>query len=322
MLKNSAAILIRMSKRPNNNCPNAILLNKKEVCIGRRGDVKMDTSKMKEVSKYHARITRCIEHCHYFFVIDDLHSVNGTFVNRRKIIRDELAHKDEIVFAGGNQYLMGDQLNNVDNLDCVYRFVLPETEVNFANCQDFDNEFEIDEENIVCCVCFAHYHRIVKLECGHHICVRCLAKWSRSCFESLKTLKCPTCRHKLVHQEIKQDSAEVINGVQHFHSIEPLCKTLNIKRIDEVTKLSIRKPWTIQEREQFWKFNEIVSDSHNLKYGFHWLTECSIQHVLKFNDDELRTLIENIEYRPCTLQDSLLEEALYLVTTKIMKFDQ
>lgn len=322
MMKNTTAFLIKMSGRPNNNCPNTIVLNKNEITIGRRAEVKMDTSKRKEVSKMHACITRHIKYFDCYFTVDDLHSVNGTFVNRRKIIRDELIHKDEIVFAGGNQYLVGDFLQTVDDLDCVYRFIVPETEVDFSSCTDYNNEFDITKENEECCVCFSYAHRLIELPCGHHVCVNCMQKWSLSCFERLHSLRCPYCRTKLPKMEIGKDSAEMVNGVQMVYSVEPLCKTLNVKKVDEIEKLSIHRRWTLQNREMFWDFNEKVFDSHNLKYSFHWLCECSLQQILTFNQEELRNIVENLEGSVKAMPGTLLEEALYLVSKKVMKMDQ
>ncbi|EAX86516.1 hypothetical protein TVAG_274160 [Trichomonas vaginalis G3] len=322
MLANTSAFLIRISDKPNATCPKAIILNKTETTIGRRGDVKMDTTKKKEVSKLHACIHRHIKYFDCYFTIDDLHSVNGTFINGQKIIRDELFHKDEVVFAGGNQYLVGDFLQNRQDLECVYRFILPEIEVDFSKCKDFNDEFSTDTENEECCVCFSHSHKLIQLICGHYVCVSCLSKWSMSCFERLHTFRCPYCRHKLPKMDFGKDSAEMVNGIQIVYSIEPLLKTLNVARSDEVVKLSIRKRWTLQNRESFWSFNQKVSDSHNLRFSFHWLTECTLQQVLLFNEEELKNVICNLEGNIKNTHGKLLEEAVYLIATKIMNLDK
>lgn len=317
-LKNQLAFLIKVSTKLNKNCPNCIILNQAETIIGRRGENKVDTSKGKEISKKHSMITRHIKYFDCYFTIDDLHSINGTFVNNRKIIRQELNHQDRVIFGGGNQYYVGDYLKNPQEPECIFMFVYPEIEVDFSQCKDFNDDFEEQNENEECCVCFSAAHRIKKLACGHFCCMNCLNKWHATCSEKLKTLTCPICRAKLPKEDIGHDSADIVHGIQIVRSIAPLCRTLGVKNVKEIQELSITKRWTLQKKEKFWDLHEKIFEFHNLRHSFHALTNCSLQTMIKCNEMEARAVIENLDGNLRNLPNSHLREAIYLTATKVM----
>ena len=50
------------------------------------------------------------------FELQDLKSLNGTFVNDVRVTRKELCHGDEIVFSGGNAVRKGKKKRQKTNL--------------------------------------------------------------------------------------------------------------------------------------------------------------------------------------------------------------
>lgn len=311
------ALLIRTSNIVNEKCPKCVLINQNRIRIGRHGDVRMDTNAGKEISKRHAEITRTLKRGVIRFFIEDLDSVNGTFVNCRKILKQQLVSKDDIIFGGGNRYCFGDILPQPEESECMYRFIIPYTPANFSQCLDFD--MEITDDGIdECCICYTKRHKMQQLSCGHSFCVACLAHWAKECSKSMRPIVCPVCRCPFTRTEIENDQPIIQNGVEIVRSIEPLLHMLSVKSVKEVQELDISKQWDQQKKEKFWRMNEIVNDFHSFKRSFHTLVNATYYQVLLLNEDQLKTVIVNLDGNLDELTEGLMEEAITRVAVMIM----
>ena len=277
----------------------------------------MDTNAGKEVSKKHAEITRRIKRGVIRFSIEDLDSVNGTFVNCRKILKQQLHSKDDIIFGGGNRYCFGDIIPEPENSECLYRFIIPYQPVDFSQCLDFDIEITDDGAD-ECCICYTKRHKMQQLSCGHSFCVACLAHWAKECSKSMKPIACPICRCPFTRTEIENDAPIVQNGIEIVKSIEPLLHTLSVKSVKEIQELDISKPWDQQKKEKFWKMNEIVTDFHTLKRSFHSLVNATYWQILQLNEEQLKATIINLDGNLNELEDNLMEEAIARVAVMVM----
>ena len=318
MIKNGIAFLIRTSMIENPKCPKAIILNKNKILIGRRADIRMDTNSGKEVSKKHAEITRKIKRGSACFIIEDLDSVNGTFVNQRKILKQTLTHKDDIVFAGGNKYCFGDILQEPEKAECAYRFVIPPMPVDFRYCTDFDIVLQDKDKQEECCVCYTKHHKMHQLPCGHSFCVGCLSHWARVCSQNMRQVVCPVCRRPFTRSEVENDAPIIEDGVEIIKLVEPLLQTINASSVAEVKEVVIDKLWDQQKKEKFWKYQEIVSDLHTLKRSFHSLVHASYWQILKMDDDQLKNVILNLDGTLEDITGTLLEEAIARVAIMVM----
>ena len=313
------AFLVRISKIENRKCPPAIIVNRDSTRIGRHWDIKMDTNAGKEISKKHAIIHRCYCSGNISYILEDNGSVNGTFVNGRKILKLKLNSKDEVVFGGGNKYSFGDAMEKPEESECLYKFFLPQVPVDLTYCKDLNLVLDDSSCNEDCCICYSTSHRMQKLHCGHSFCVACLAKWARTCSKSMKPIVCPICRAPFQKAEIENDRAEIVNGIEEIKSIEPLLRTLAVYSIEEVKQLDITKPWDDERKQKFWKYNELVTDLHSIRRIFHTLVKVMYQQILMMNKANLETLITNLDGNVEEAQSCLKETAIALVALKVMK---
>ena len=145
-------LLINISIHEGNNCPKSIILKEKETIIGRKGDIIIDTNRKKEISKKHAIIYKKKNHLHIEWIIQDLGSLNGTFVNDRKVLKQNIKHKDIIVFGCNDQIHFGD-IVDLKNSECRYLFIIPSLEINFDQCIDYNNIIDLNNEKENCSIC-------------------------------------------------------------------------------------------------------------------------------------------------------------------------
>ena len=315
------AFLVRISKVENHKCPHCIIISKDTTKIGRHWDIHLDTNVGKEISKKHALIHRCYYNGDIHFIIEDNNSVNGTFVNGKKILKQKLKSKDTVIFGGGNKYKLGDIIEKQEDSECLYRFLLPQVPVDLSHCHDLNMVLDDASCNEECCICYTTSHRMQRLSCGHSFCVSCLSKWARTCAKTLKPIVCPICRAPFHKADIEDDKSIILNGVEEIKSIEPLLRTLGIYSIETVKDLDITKPWDDDRKHTFWRYNDIVTDLGSIRRVFHTLVKVMYQQVLMMTEIELKTLLRNLDEQvnESDTRQTLRENAIATVAIKIMK---
>ena len=221
------ALLVRLTNQENMKCPKCIYLRDKKTVLGRKGDIIIDTTRGKEISKKHAAITKVFQHFAYVWVIQDLGSMNGTFVNDRKVLTQTLNSKDEVVFGVPKQVCFGEKVST-SSCECRYRFLLPTPPISFTNCLETTTDLQTYNENDQCSICFSNMIRKQKLPCGHMVCLSCIRRWVISCGQEMKPCLCPICRCPFSKSDIMINDVVVESGIIHVLSIESLLELLQV----------------------------------------------------------------------------------------------
>ena len=289
------ALLIKISQIENSKSQKCIILNKSKLIIGRKSEIIMDTNKGHEISKNHSKIKLKYSKFRYKWIIYDLKSTNGTFINEIKILKQRLHHLDFIVFGGGDKLCYGEKLINFFESELLYRFIIPDYLINFSKCKDFNNTIILNTD-IQCNICFSNSHKLYKLDCNHLFCFKCINKWIKSCIKSYKQIFCPVCRSP-INKNLKFKSESYIkNQIEYIRTIEPLLRTLNISNITEVLNLSIKNIWNNDQKDLFWNFLNLIEPFYFIKRTFFNLIDLNYFNILNFSIEELNILLLNLNF--------------------------
>ena len=317
----SCAILVRMSPMENPNSPPLIELTMETTRIGRHGDVRIDTSRGKEVSKIHAKILRRERGSEYVWLIEDNKSLNGTFVNGRKIHRVFLFPNDEIVFGGGTIFHMGDTVKSTELAECRYRFFLAPPKVIFNPGIDFSATIihsgasELD----MCPICYFPIAVAETLPCGHQFCLSCIHEWARSCVKSFSPCICPMCRAPFSPSQLLIEEGEIANGIASLKQIEPLLRKVNVKSCRTIRHSNIFTEWTEERQVWFWNCYNAVKENELRRLTFLHLTHATYKHALRAKTEELANAIRNLNGRAKSTQQEMLTEVLCLIMRTFYK---
>ena len=309
-------LLLSTTQKSNPNHPKAIVISGKEATIGRYADIKMDTEKTHEISKYHAQIkfVTAIQS----WVIEDLNSMNGTFLNSIKVKRRALRNYDEIVFGGGSNFVFGDQVVSTDNADCRYIFLTPDPPLAFSFDSNKDEVLPDPEHCDECSICYLPMVKRTILPCGHTFCRKCMRDWATHCAVVEQNFICPICRH---HFELPVESPEILDN-SLVHNVEPLLRKLGMRSVSELQEMAVTVPWGASQRERFWNAWTIVREKERKFMMFKWLTNSTYRRLKDETEESLRNVVANLEGDTATPPDKLREYALWLIGMKIDRVDE
>ena len=311
-------LLLSTTQKENPNHPKAIVIDGPEAIIGRHAEIKMDTQRTHEISKYHAQIKFLT--ATQSWIIEDLDSMNGTFLNCVKIKRRPLQKYDEIVFGGGSTFSYGDEVAHTDNADCRYIFFTPDPPLSFSFDSNKDEVLPELSECGDCSICYLPMTKRTSLPCGHVFCRKCMRGWARCCSQNEHEFICPICRHEF-HGKI--EAPEIIdNGGLFVHNIEPLLRKLGMRSLAELQDIAVTVPWDVERKERYWKAWEIVRKKDRKFMIFKWITNATYRRLKDESEEALRNVVCNLEGDEAVELKELREEALWLVAMRIDRVDE
>lgn len=322
------AILICTSLTKNPNSPPYIILEKDITTIGRSStvDIKLDTSRGKEVSKLHTRISRKSNgSTETSWIIEDNNSLNGTFVNARKIRSLELNSYDEIVFGGGPKFLIGERVLTTDLAECRYVFYkIPQTvhyraDINMTHTNTSfcgDGTLKNDSYSDLCPICYLPISGVQSLPCGHSFCFTCLQEWGHTCAKRMQPCVCPMCRKEFSYSEINSQEYTLTQSELKISYIEPLLNTLGVDCCKDVRVNNIFTPWDDKMKDWFHDSYQKVKSKQVRKITFLDLTKANLKYILKANSRQLSVAIANLGGKPKETKEDQLLEVLSLVFKK------
>lgn len=309
------AILVRLGSIENPNAPDLIELRAPVTSIGRHGKVRLDTSRGKEVSKIHAKIYRRERGDDYVWLIEDNESLNGTFVNGRKIHRVFLMSQDEVVFGGGTIFHMGDAVCSTELAECRYRFYICPPEVQFHPDIDFSATLINSARSGVdlCPICYFPITAAERLPCGHEFCLCCIHEWARSCAKALRPCICPMCRAHFMPSELTSEEGEIKNKVASIWQIEPLLRQIDVKSCRTLRHSNIFTKWTEETSCWFWNCYRAVRSNELRRLVFLHLTHATYKHAMKAKETDLKNAIENLHGKQQATREDMVREVINLI---------
>lgn len=306
----SRAIFIKTSQVLNPHSPYNILVDADQTRFGRRGDVKLDTISGHEVSRVHSILYRRDANDIFIWIIEDNKSLNGTFVNGKKIYRTVLHHGDEVVFGGGSTFQVGDKVHTTDNAECRYKFYILAPKVQFDKSINLKGIIDPENPNNVCSICYSSMIASESLPCGHSFCLSCIHEWSRVCTKSLRPCICPLCRTPFNKSQLTPDEGVLTAKKLLISSVEPILRELDYEKIDEIKRLTIFKEWDMLVKEKFWSCYNMVKYKEIRKLLFLHLVGATFERVSKQPVKKLQIALENLDGEPGSEHDQLVNHLL------------
>lgn len=304
------ALLVRVSVVESPQAPKCIILDKRITKIGRASEVKMDTSIGREVSKLHASIIHKRHHENFKWIIEDQHSLNATFVNRKKIKRCTLRNNDIVIFGAGSSYRYGDLVIKTDYLECVYKFVIPDPPIILSPINSHSSEDESSEE---CSICFEAMHRKEQLTCGHCFCSRCLNHWARTCEFTMQPTVCPVCRAPFNRSDIRAEDPRIKDDSIFVNSIDPLLRALGLNSIDDIELIKGTNNWDETNSDIFWQCKDALVGHSILRRVFTHVLNLTYRQVYEMNSTNLKQVIKNLKGNVNTPDAEIKAEAMGLI---------
>ena len=288
-------MLLRKSNCISSKIPPIIKLFKNRTTIGRSGDVKMDTTQGKEISKIHATIYRQLLRTGETWVLEDNNSLNGTLVNSKKIKKQALRSGDEIVFGAGAVYNLGDSVVSTEKAECRYEFYRNPPSVRFLNhfTPNIDNIEDFDDET--CLVCYEPISNGKKLPCGHHFCRKCIKKWVTICLNAFQPCVCPMCRTEFSLNIITEPEIVFSHGFINVSSIDGILSDINISRKEYFEKADIFKYWDTERKTWFWKAFNKVKGNYSKRIVFLCLMKTVPTSIMNATKEELAQAAHNLD---------------------------
>lgn len=312
-------LLLRLSPMENPNAPTIVVLDQEKVTIGRQAAVKMDTSRGKEVSKHHTTIYRRQHQKSEIWIIEDNNSLNGTFVNGKKIHRIILNYGDEIVFGGGSTFLLGDIVESTKLAECRYVFYLAPVPVKFCHNIDLNASLLASDLLETCAICYCPTVASETLPCGHKFCLACIHEWSRACYKGMRPCVCPMCRTPYSASDLTPEEAQKTSDEVKVYSMEPMLRDLGIKSCKEIKKVNIFKKWTPEHKAFFNKMYTCCKDSETRLPIFLHLTKATIFQAFNQEVPALINAINNMDSKPVDNdKNKLILQFLLLLFEKLL----
>lgn len=287
-------LLISTTLLQNDNAPPAAIITDEIVSIGRYGTIKMDTARTHEVSKHHAEIRYEEFHGKNFWFIEDKKSMNGTFLNSKKIKKHVLKDGDEIVFGGGSCFYYGDQITSTDSAQCRYVFAIPDPVIEFSPFSNKDINLTEINDNEECCICYLPMGMKSTLSCGHSFCRKCLASWGKKCAKKEIPYVCPICRHEFDPSQAIIPSLRLENNVNIIYDVEPFLRVLEITSLKEIERLSIFNPWSAEDQVLFWNYFNKISEKNKKQIIFRKVTNTSYRDIKSATTEQLEIAKNNL----------------------------
>ena len=287
------AILLLCTEVKNPKAPPYVLLQNKKTVIGRHGDVVMDTSNGKEISKYHAIITFHHHKSHELWMIEDNQSLNGTFVNNRKIHRKVLNEGDEVVLGGGSEFLLGEVIESSEKAECRYKFYICPPNVRFTQNVNPNDDIPAIQTSVTCSICYQEMNAEETLPCGHSFCLSCIHEWASVCAKNMKPCVCPMCRAPFSQSQLTPNEFILTKGELQVWSVESMLRDLGIKNCKVIKGANIFKKWTQKHEKWFWKSYEIVKPNLYRKFTFLFLAEATPSYVFRASVNQLCQALTN-----------------------------
>lgn len=312
-----SALLIRSSNVKNDRISPYYVINKDMMTVGRHGDLKMDTENKKEISKLHARFLRRNHLNSSLWIIEDNNSVNGTFVNKKKIRRIILNNGDEIVFGGGSVFKYGDVLESSDEAPCRFVFYSIPPTVQFTKNANPNDVISESNDNEMCSICYQPLVAEEKLPCGHSFCLECIHEWARTCRQSLRPCVCPMCRAYFSISQLTPQEGVFQNNKLVVWTVEPILRELGVNSCKIIKGVNIFKKWSRKHSKWFWKSYECIKDNAMRRFIFLHLTEFSVAHILVASEDQLKNACQNldIKFRKLTRDEMAISILRYYFDT-------
>jgi hypothetical protein len=298
-------VLIRIAHDFNPKTPSVIILTQDVTSIGRRADVRMDTLTGHEISKVHACISRRCEGRKEIWMIEDQESVNGTFVNSKKVHSRVLTSGNEIIFAGGPNFKLGDMLECSSYSSCRYRFVIADPVVRFASSLDPNASMNCTEERPICPICYDGLVAPEELPCGHSFCLHCIHDWDDACRRNGRRAVCPMCRAAFLSSQLTPREVILTHDGLEVWSLEAMLRDLRASSCRVIRRCSIFKKWDDVRKKWFWStFGEVKGKWHYRVIFLH-LTKATTHYILQATDSQVLHAMENFGIESVTLDADL-----------------
>lgn len=318
----SVGILLNSSKIINPNTPKYIMLTRSANLIGRQSDIKIDTINKKEISKHHATIYKRIVQEKLIWIIEDQNSLNGTFVNGKKIHRVILKHGDEVVFGGGSQFEIGDVVETTELGQCRYLFFVQPPKVHFSKTVDVNASITPGKCEEDCPICYGKIDTIETLPCGHNFCLSCIQEWSRACIKDMHPCVCPMCRTPFNSSNLPPGEALFTNNKIEVYSIEPFLNELKVKSCKVIKSARIIKKWKKKHSDFFWSSYNTVKDNDIWRNIFLYITRATIPDFVIASKEELKNAVVNLGGKPKESREELLREVMLRYFALLIPFQK
>lgn len=315
----SFAFLVKASKVSDKRAPRYIALKNNVNRIGRKSEIRIDTEKGQEISKLHTTIYRRVEDGIDCWIIEDNESVNGTFVNKRKIHRVYIYNGDEIVFGGGPNFSKGDFLESTDAAPCRYIFYTLFKMVKFLPNSNVNQTITPNDECELCPICMGPLTACEVLPCGHCFCLSCIHQWANQCIQQLRPCICPMCRAVFHKSQLTPDEAMITNDEIQVLTTEPFLRDLQVKNCKKVKANNIFKKWDQKHALRFWDLYSKVSQNHIRLAIFLSLVKMTPYSIFAASDQDLINAITNLTGKvTSTDRDDMITTLLTITAKKFM----
>jgi hypothetical protein len=312
------AVLVRTSVPPNPFAPAVVILSAQTTSVGRRGDVRMDTPSRRQVSKLHLSIHRRLRHGIEIWLVEDHESVNGTFVNSRKVKVQRLFSGDEIVIGAGPNFMTGDVLKSTDSAFCRYCFYTIDPMVQFGPKVDPNASIRDDQSRDVCSICYEPIVAAEVLPCGHRFCLDCIQQWAERCRRDCRCAVCPMCRATFLQSQITPAEATLSGDEMLVWSVEAMLRDLKVRSCRVLKGVNIFKKWTCNHKKWFWAAFSRVAQKEPRRILFLFLTKATAAHVMAASLEELNQAMRNFEIDGMSEdRDSNTAKVLMFILTKL-----
>lgn len=313
------ALLLKTSLVEDEKSPKFIVLNKETTKIGRKSEVCIDTEQGKQISKHHSTIYRRNSYGEDIWIIEDNHSLNGTFVNKRKIHRVSLREGDEIVFGAGAEFVQGDLLESTDNAPCRYSFFIPFPPIKFLSSSNPNKSICPSEQCEECPICMGPLTNPETLPCHHTFCLHCIRKWAKVCNAQYRTCACPMCRAVFHISSLSPEEAIVSSDLLQIISTEPFLRDIHMTSCKKVRAFNIFKKWTEEKAKEFWETYKTVHDNRLRCALFFHLTKVTVNYILTAPRVDLQQAVENLSGKKLPVdRNALILELLTILQKKLM----
>jgi hypothetical protein len=278
----------------------------------------MDTPVGHEISKVHTVILQRSNPQGQTWVIEDNSSMNGTFVNLRKIQRRLLNSGDEIVFGGGPNFREGDLLESAEKAYCRYSFFTVDPVVRFSRRLDPNAVLQWPEADELCSICYALMESPEVLPCGHVFCLKCIQQWAQACQGSFRNIVCPMCRTVFLQSQLRCCETRLVCGELEVLSVEGMLRDLNVKSCRILKSVNIFKCWTEHHKKWFWKWFEQVSRNPDRRVIFLHLTKATVRCILAASSEELNHALINFELDVTEDKNEMVRKLLLFLLMKLI----
>lgn len=314
-------ILVNLSPESNPNAPPFAIITKDRTVVGRCGDITMDTSKGKEISKRHTIFYRHFAKSGEKWVVEDRKSLNGTFINGKRIQRSYISHGDEIVFGGGAAFHVGETVLSTAAAECRYVFYLLPHTVKIDHNIDLNKHINVDADPDDCCaICYSPLCAPQILPCGHSFCIGCIREWANSCIKNTRQCVCPMCRKPFMPTALHLEEAHITQNHIHIKTIEPLLFDVNCVSVHQLRKYNVLKKLTMRQKKKYTELFERVKENNSRRALFLHLTHATCSYLLNADDDQLQNFISNFGGNIYDDHNALISTALRMLFERFVVY--